>query len=1468
MISARAAITSGTDYVIKNVESGQYLAGGNSWGTQASTFDMPQLFTLTTNGTGFSFDSHQSNGGDNHYMTADLWLDGAATAWTVEEVGSGTGIYTIKNGNNYLASGSKNGVCQTVTSADTDAAKWQIFSKSELSETILSGASFTNGIDATPYIMWPDFKKRNLQGGSPWTWKGYDGTSDIGGNFNQGAGQSGSSYACAESWHSGTGFKATQTITGLKAGVYTLRAHGFYRQDGSDNDRLPYLYAGDVKSYFPAGTATNMQTGYNAFLSGNHSVNPIMFRIANDGGEITIGYANENTAMWNLMGQTQLTYYGNGSIEKDVELTGFIVNHAFETGNIEGWAFGSDRGVMEGGAEIWHKDNAVAKQQITGLVNGKYRITCQALHGEGENDHSLLFAKSGSSEVTASATEPTTPREGDYNDFQWAVKRISENENLGKISVDVVVADGSLEFGFKQTDNTQWDVFSNFTLTYLGEDISMYVETYNEANDNAKGIDQESAMNADILDALQSAITNYGDKDPEEDFGTVAEILEAINALNTAANNANSSITAYASVNISAYLTKMAGVLDNTNVYTTEAYNKWYGNVQTNYDSGLYTNEEVIQLTANGAYSDVWHSNNTIGNILLSSWTIGGDQCYKFDTPLYINTWSVEGASDGSDFLAPFFEYWVSSGSLAPNTIVATVEGLKASTTYSFTIRARVQGTAEKIANGVTMKVGNGETVDISSGTKFSTTDFYIGNFTAVGETDASGKMTMTMTVAANSNISWLSFYNCNYVEGEDLSAYIADYVFARDNAVAAQSKPMDISKKEELDDAIDDYGSLNTATATKSELIEAKEALEDALAVVTPSIAALAGSDLSLWTTTGNNGNFQVNTWSNEGATDGSNMTKPFIENWKGAGNILGEAVMSYEMTDQTPGYYRVRGLVRTLVENGSATPTGSFFFANDALQRVYNGSDCTNGKYKNADVYGYVGDDGVLTIGVKIIKGNFNWVSWKNLSVEYVGPTLTQAMADNLTAEARTFTYNTAAQETEDAAVDALSTLSNANYVAAGQAIETAYRAYDRDYSALISAITEKEGYVLGFLTDEYAPYSGIEAAYATATAIDQNSEATSQDDIDAAATALSSISANATEVNAFRWNKAEDYSSDGETKVPTGGFVGSDANSRISHNPTSNAGLTGLTQNMALMVTTNTNATYGETEGYTLPLKASTVYEFKFKYAGWGECGTPTITILKGNETIKSAPLSTPAKTGNNNTDAWEAASVVFTTTEAGDYKVRFSTADGRDAFGDLELKKASASAKMQVSSVAKMGTFCAPFDVEIPSGVKAYTLSEGTNESWVHMNEVEGTTIAAGTPVLLTSDKTVDTEVEGQVSVLAPNNSGLLQGAFVQTDVPNNDGNYLLQYQDGECAFYLVNSDGKQIGANRCYLHIEESSETPARIAIGGEDGPTGINEIEAIGAEAKTMKDGKYLVKGRIVLVKSGNVFDVNGQLLK
>ena len=600
----KAEITSGTDYVIQNVETGQYLAGGNNWGTQACTRDMPQWFNLTTNGTGYNFDSYQSNGGNNHYLSTGLYVDGAATAWDVAEVSSG--VYTIKNGNNYLASNGKNASCTTVTEVN-DAARWKIFSRADLTSSILTSASLTNGVDATPYVKWPDFQKRNLTGTSPWTWTGFDG-SGTPSNYAQGDGNGSGSWACAESFQSTTGFKTVQTLTNLKPGWYTLKAHGFYRQDGSDTEHYPYIFVGDKKSYFPVltGGANNMSTAYSAFLADAHKIYPILFYVNSESDNITIGYANENTKMWNIFGETTLTYYGAEAIDAGTDITGLIANHDFGTGTDKGWEFGCDHGIRVGGAEIWHKNNATVKQQLNGLPSGKYTITCQAIHGEGESASSLLYAKSGSAEKTAQAIEPASS--SGATAFATETGRMAVDPELGKISVDIVVSDGNLEFGFKQTTNVQWDVFTNFTLTYKGEDISDYIEVYDNANEVATGIDQESPMYVEVLTALQTAISTYGNKNPEEAFATVAEIQEAINALNTAADNATNSIAAYASVNISAYLAKMTTGIRESNVYTTEAYNKWIANVQSNYDNGLYTNQEVSTLTEDGAYSTGWSS--------------------------------------------------------------------------------------------------------------------------------------------------------------------------------------------------------------------------------------------------------------------------------------------------------------------------------------------------------------------------------------------------------------------------------------------------------------------------------------------------------------------------------------------------------------------------------------------------------------------------------------------------------------------------------------------------------------------------------------------------------------------------------------------------------------------------------------------------------------------------------------------
>ena len=60
---------------------------------------------------------------------------------------------------------------------------------------------------------------------------------------------------------------------------------------------------------------------------------------------------------------------------------------------------------------------------------------------------------------------------------------------------------------------------------------------------------------------------------------------------------------------------------------------------------------------------------------------------------------------------------------------------------------------------------------------------------------------------------------------------------------------------------------------------------------------------------------------------------------------------------------------------------------------------------------------------------------------------------------------------------------------------------------------------------------------------------------------------------------------------------------------------------------------------------------------------------------------------------------------------------------------------------------------------------------------------------------------------------------------------------------------------------------EVAEARLVISIDEED-PTAINAIEAANAKAGALKDGKYLIGNKVVLVKNGVKYGANGQILK
>ncbi len=164
-------------------------------------------------------------------------------------------------------------------------------------------------------------------------------------------------------------------------------------------------------------------------------------------------------------------------------------------------------------------------------------------------------------------------------------------------------------------------------------------------------------------------------------------------------------------------------------------------------------------------------------------------------------------------------------------------------------------------------------------------------------------------------------------------------------------------------------------------------------------------------WVSTKVEGNFHINTWSTEGNTDGTNMTTPFVEYWKGAGNILDNQKF-YRDPAKDPfdenipaGAYKVTSNIRIFNEATGATfVKGGYLFGNlnrtpltqEGVEGPENAIDGAkygdlNGKlwyWKDSfEAYVIVPEDNALSFGVQTQDVNFNWVASKDWKVYYLG-------------------------------------------------------------------------------------------------------------------------------------------------------------------------------------------------------------------------------------------------------------------------------------------------------------------------------------------------------------------------------------------------------------------------------------------------------------------------------------------------
>jgi len=197
---------------------------------------------------------------------------------------------------------------------------------------------------------------------------------------------------------------------------------------------------------------------------------------------------------------------------------------------------------------------------------------------------------------------------------------------------------------------------------------------------------------------------------------------------------------------------------------------------------------------------------------------------------------------------------------------------------------------------------------------------------------------------------------------------------------------------------------------------------------------------------------------------------------------------------------------------------------------------------------------------------------------------------------------------------------------------------------------------------------------------------------------------------------------------------------------------------------------------------------------------------------------------------------------------------------------------ASAEMIVKAELKWATFCAPFEVTIPGGVTAFTCSSVTDGK-LDLEPVTTTTIPANTPVILNAEEGLASTTFYGVKV--PNETGdLIVGGLLRgnvstavQEITDKENGYLLQKHGDKTGFYKMNTSATyRNGKNRCYLKMPAETEARAAYYMDRDDF-TDINSVEAAEAESGDLKDGKYLIDGKIVLVKNGVKYGSNGQKL-
>lgn len=474
--------------------------------------------------------------------------------------------------------------------------------------------------------------------------------------------------------------------------------------------------------------------------------------------------ADAKEALWTIISEADMIASMAEATEANpVNATFYIPDARFGRNNRNSWT-------GKGGNQQWGDMfgesymNTLDYGKILDVPNGAYIFTADVAvtYHDNRNIKEYDGGATPTISVNGNTAKFITTKTLDVGEMEKAFA-----DGQCKVTFGVEVTDGKLDINLESSRADIWATWDNFELTYYGPDAEvgsiMFGSLFKQVEDlraSANGYVANPEIPEGIRFNLGAAL---------DETATVANTEEAYNA---AIKTLTEAVNAAKALEIAKpVLEEMKKLVEANNVYTAEAYEEYYGKWAAKYEAGTLTYDEAKALQ-NPSLTTGWHANITVDDLLLSAWDAkAGDW-----SPYYINTWSVEGDSDGSNFRVPFFEYFTGdAASLGAKTLTATVNGVE-SGKYIVSALARVRtknGVAAQdgAAYGITFTANDAEPVSATDGTYYNFnnggSNFYVKEVQVEANVGTDGVLTVKFDVAAENNISWLSFKNVKYTKVE-----------------------------------------------------------------------------------------------------------------------------------------------------------------------------------------------------------------------------------------------------------------------------------------------------------------------------------------------------------------------------------------------------------------------------------------------------------------------------------------------------------------------------------------------------------------------------------------------------------------------------------------------------------------------------------------------------------------------------